>query len=231
MIWTAFVLGILGSIHCVGMCGPIALAVPTIPGKKRLSVSTYLLGKSFTYATLGAVFGLMGLGLSMNGFQSQLSIFTGLFILAFLILPKFQKFINRLIPLGFQSSIQRGIAKRIKIGSFTGLFSMGVLNGFLPCGLIYIAVAAAMETGFIETAALYMFIFGMGTSVVLWIATLSRDWFIQWNPALFKKTVPYFTFALGLLFIVRGILFQLPSDTDGLAFTILKTITLCHATP
>jgi len=230
MIWTAFVIGILGSFHCVGMCGPIALAVPTIPNQKRLSVLTYLTGKSLSYALLGALFGLLGMGLNLNGFQSHLSIFSGLFILAFLVLPKIQKSINRLIPIGFLSSIQSAIASRIKIRSFTAIFSMGILNGLLPCGLIYIAVVAAMETGYVETAASYMFIFGLGTSVVLWIATLSRDWFAQLKPALVTRIVPYFTLALGLLFITRGILFQLPSDTENLTINLLKTITLCHAT-
>ena len=184
-----------------------------------------------TYMALGVIFGLIGLGLQINGFQSHLSIFTGLFVLAFVFLPKIQKTLNHLVPRGFLSGIQSAIARRLKKKSYLTIFSIGIFNGLLPCGLIYIALIAAMETGFVEMAALYMFLFGLGTSVILLAIHFTRDLVIRWKPHRMRRLIPYFTVFLGLLFITRGVLFMLPVTTNNQAIDILKTITLCHVTP
>ena len=81
MLWTAFLLGFLGSFHCVGMCGPIALAVGGKGSNKFLfNKIIYNLGRSLTYAMLGLVIGSLGFSLSLAGIQQGISIGMGILV-------------------------------------------------------------------------------------------------------------------------------------------------------
>ncbi|MCD6049706.1 MAG: hypothetical protein K0Q55_1109, partial [Verrucomicrobia bacterium] len=83
-LWTAFILGLVGSLHCAGMCGPLALALP-VAGKTRrafvLGRVLYNLGRILTYCVIGAIFGLAGQSLALAGFQKWVSLGAGVAIL------------------------------------------------------------------------------------------------------------------------------------------------------
>ena len=80
MFWSAFVIGLLGSFHCVGMCGPIALALPS---KDPAHILSYNFGRSLTYAGLGALMGSVGYLLPFEDIQQWLSITAGVLVLTY----------------------------------------------------------------------------------------------------------------------------------------------------
>lgn len=226
MIWSGFIVGLLGSVHCIGMCGPLALAVPTKKGHRVISAVLFNGGRILTYAFLGALFGLIGLGFQLIGFQTYLSIATGVFVIALVVFPAIQ---HKFHWSGGEW-IRTKIAGLMKKKSLPSIFSLGVLNGFLPCGLIYIAVAGAIETGFVESAAVYMVFFGIGTSLVLFLTMMSKDLFAKIKSHKPKRIVPYLTVLLGILFIVRGFLYMIPPEIqeNNMTVQVLQTITMCH---
>ena len=85
-----FLMGLMGSLHCIGMCGPLALGVvglQTNPKKKLRTALEYNFGRAVSYTAMGAILGLIGNQVSMAGFQQYLSIGCGLFILLLFLLP------------------------------------------------------------------------------------------------------------------------------------------------
>lgn len=166
MIWSAFILGLLGSWHCVGMCGPIALMVPGAKGKNRwLAIALYHGGKILSYALIGALFGLFTAFVTSLKVQSIITISAGVLIGLTAFLPALLNYLekrgykafNGLI--NFKHQLSQALNKeRIEYG-----FYIGFLNGFIPCGLVYIAAVGAMvQPTFLESIA-YMAVFGLGT--------------------------------------------------------------------
>jgi sulfite exporter TauE/SafE len=229
MIWSGFIIGLLGSLHCVGMCGPLAFAVPTVKGHRLLSAVAYNAGRIFTYSLLGVVVGLLGLGIHLAGFQSYLSIATGVFIILLVIFPTIERLLHRTAKVDIGAKVRSLMSRHLKKDSYWSTGLIGILNGLLPCGLIYAALAGAIETGYVETAALYMLLFGLGTSVLMISTMLSKGFIskITWFKP--RKVVPYLTMVLGLLFVTRGLLYMRPPDAEETAMIqVLQTITMCH---
>jgi len=84
IFWSAFLLGLLGSFHCIGMCGPIAFVLPINRSKKSIMFFQsflYQFGRLITYSFIGFIFGLIGKGLFLAGFQQNLSVFIGLLMI------------------------------------------------------------------------------------------------------------------------------------------------------
>lgn len=232
MIWSGFIIGLLGSLHCVGMCGPLAFAVPTVRGHRLLSALVYNSGRILTYSLLGVLVGFLGLGIHLAGFQSYLSVATGVFIILLVIFPALDRLLHRTTHLEIGSTVRSLISRHLKRESYWSTGFVGFLNGLLPCGLIYAALAGALETGYIESAAVYMLLFGLGTSFLM-IATMLSKGFVH-KITWFKpgKVVPYLTLVLGLLFITRGFLYMRPPDAPETAMIqVLQTITMCHVEP
>jgi uncharacterized protein len=90
MLYTALLLGLLGSFHCVGMCGPIAFMLPVSRDnklKKIFQIFLYHIGRLLAYSTIGLAFGVVGKSLNLFGFQQQLSIFIGALMILIILLP------------------------------------------------------------------------------------------------------------------------------------------------
>jgi sulfite exporter TauE/SafE len=208
--WSAIVLGLTGSLHCVGMCGPIALALPLggeTPFNKILFILLYNAGRACTYALLGAVAGLAGMGIALSGYQQLLSIVAGIFILASAFFPLSGK-LKLLSPLFFRlrQSMQHLFHGRQK----KDLFALGLLNGLLPCGMVYMALAMALASGSLNEAAAFMLLFGFGTFPVM-IALPYAGTYVTSNVRLhFRRAVPVLTASLGLLLILRGLDLGIP---------------------
>lgn len=215
MLLSAFILGLVGSLHCAGMCGPLALAVPAVnPTRSGFLVSRllYNAGRIATYTAIGALFGLVGETLSLAGFQGWLSLAAGAFILLGLIFAK--------ISLNHPATnlvirIKRIFGNLLRRRSYPALFALGAVNGLLPCGLVYVAAAAATATGHILTAAEYMIAFGFGTlPVLLAIPILGRKISVNFN---FQKLVPISVAIVALLLILRGLALDIPFISPDLA--------------
>lgn len=210
LLSTAIVIGLAGSVHCVGMCGPIMLALPFENStwfSRIKSNGVYFLGKSITYAVLGFVIGLMGSAVFPKGWQQWVSIGTGVLILMMTWMPKLFKsnksnvFNDKVIV-----SMQLWMKKRGTIAEFV----LGFLNGLLPCGLVYMALAASITAGGAWQSALFMFVFGWGTVPLLFLIGISKQSLNFKFRAKLNKAIPYVTTILAILFILRGLSLGIP---------------------
>ncbi len=230
IILTAFTMGLLSSFHCIGMCGAIAISVPVhhlSPAKKITGILLYNFGRTLTYAILGALFGLIGRQLSLAGFQQWFSIIAGLFILTISIQSVAGKRVFH-IP-GFNRVgvfVQQLISRFINKASFGNIFLLGMANGLLPCGLVYLAITGALAAGTITGAISFMVAFGLGTLPALFL--LSYFGFLIRMPLrnAIKKMVPYGVGVMGVFLIVRGL--GLGIYLSPAVRTSVQTIITCH---
>jgi len=205
---SALVLGLLGSFHCIGMCGPIAIALPlktnTWPARIASSL-VYNIGRTLTYGILGFIFGLIGKGISLGGLQQWVSIILGIIMILSVIFPVLFRKINIEKTTYKMVSRLKGIfGKMFSIRSYSSLFTIGILNGFLPCGLVYIALAGAIVGGEIQNGVFYMMIFGLGTiPVMLALSILGNVISVRIRKKI-RLIIPVFIVIIGILFILRG---------------------------
>lgn len=209
ILGSAFAMGLVGNIHCLGMCGPIAIAVPfkTSSNISRiLSILLYNLGRILIYSLIGTIFGFVGKGVEIIGFQQYLSILLGSLIILGVIVPVLFKRVNFLNTQVFSwvGHLKSAFRMRFSKKSYGSLFVMGVLNGLLPCGLVYMSAAGSLIAGSWYAGASYMAVFGLGTLPVM----VLLPYFSKYIKAPFqlklRKLVPAFMFCFGVLFIIRG---------------------------
>ena len=228
---TAFILGALGSVHCAGMCGPLALSLPLVrrgTHSKWVSVLLYNSGRVVTYSFFGFLFGTIGRTFVLFGFQQWLSIALGIITMLFLLIPgkgKVMEKTNVFLHLFFR--IRTGLAKLFKRRNYQSVFFIGLLNGLLPCGLVYMAVAGAIATASLLNSTLFMAFFGLGTfPMMLSVSFLGR--FI--NTAARQKiraAYPYLIFIMACLLIIRGLGLGIPYVSPA-SFPGRSPAILCH---
>ncbi|KAA9327687.1 sulfite exporter TauE/SafE family protein [Hymenobacter busanensis] len=243
MLWAGFVFGLLGSFHCVGMCGAIALALPGAgPRGVRYVVGRvlYNLGRVSTYATLGAAAGLLGQSLRVAGLQQGLSVASGVLILLLVVVP--ERYTGRAAAaVGLEKVLVRlkqTLALFFQRPSLGALYTTGLLNGLLPCGLVYLALAGALSAGSVGGAAGYMGLFGLGTLPLMLVLSLTGQLVpLRWRTRL-RQAVPVVAAVMAGLFIVRGLGLGIPYLSPALAQTlgpvgkaVNHAITMCHGTP
>jgi sulfite exporter TauE/SafE len=212
LITGGFVLGILGSMHCVGMCGPIALSLPVVnesPASRYIGTFLYNIGRVLTYATLGLFFGMIGQTVVMIGFQQWLSVFLGVALLLYLFVPGKYKDKVQILP-GFMSGVRKRIGILFQTKSYGALFGIGLLNGFLPCGLVYVAVAAAVAQASMIESSLFMAAFGFGTLPMMWLVAVAGTGLKLQFRTRIKKIYPVVIGVMGCLLIVRGLGMGIP---------------------
>ena len=229
----ALTLGFLGSFHCVGMCGPIALALPvdhSHPAKRILGTLSYNLGRILTYGAMGALFGLLGKGFVMAGYQQWLSLGLGVAILVDVLWPKsFSTSTPLLQPLyKVVAIIKQTLGGLFRKKSMESLLFIGLLNGLLPCGLVYMGVAGAIATGSPMQGALFMMAFGLGTAPAMLSATLlSGSITLQWRNNI-RKAVPVVVSTMAILLILRGLSLGIPYISPEMSKTDCTKHTCCH---
>lgn len=212
---TPLTIGIVGSLHCIGMCGPIVVALPLKNQNmltKVLGAVLYNSGRVATYGLLGVLFGLLGKGIHMAGFQQWTSIILGIVMIISVLFPfvfREKITIGNLLA-GMASRLIVRLKKLFASRSYGSLLLIGLLNGLLPCGLVYVAIAGAINSGSVISGSLFMVLFGIGTTPLLLLATLASDAIGQRIRQKMQKAVPYFVFMLGVLFILRGMSLGIP---------------------
>jgi sulfite exporter TauE/SafE len=214
---TAFIIGLFGSVHCIGMCGPIVLALPGTSARGRAMIAgrlIYNFGRILTYGFIGFMFGLLGNRIALFGFQQVVSIALGVLVIIIIILPSgLKQKINHLLGFDiFLIKLKYYFSRFFKSKNKSALFAIGILNGFLPCGFVYIGVsgALAVSSNFFYFGALFMLFFGLGTLPVMLGTSLLGN-FVNVN--LRKKlnfAIPVFAIILGIIFILRGLNLGIP---------------------
>jgi sulfite exporter TauE/SafE len=211
LLWTAFLLGFVGSAHCAGMCGPLTLALPRGGGGAGLFFvgrMLYNFGRIVTYAAMGAVFGLLGQGVALAGVQRWVSLGLGsAIILGLFFVPRFA---NRIPVAGGVNWLKASLGKLLQRRALPALFGIGLLNGLLPCGLVYVACAAATATGQVLAGIQYMIAFGLGTlPLMLAISLLGTK--LQFALRFrVQRLIPASLLLVGLLLFLRGMALGIP---------------------
>jgi uncharacterized protein len=224
----AFIMGVAGSLHCIGMCGPIAMALPLQEKTAWGKISGGILyngGRVSTYAFFGLIFGLIGRSFSWFGWQQKISISLGIIILLFLIIP-------RILPqTTLHPSIQRvvsGLRQKLSYYLFQGnpasLYATGLLNGLLPCGLVYMALAGATVSGKATDGMLFMLFFGLGTFPAMFFTALFGNWLKQPVRARIGKIFPAMMVIMATLLILRGLNLGIPMISPKLNISSASTI-------
>jgi sulfite exporter TauE/SafE len=214
-IVSGFLVGIMGSVHCAGMCGPIALALP-MGGKAGWHLLggrlTYNGGRIVTYALLGFLVGAIGRGIAVLGYQQTLSIVLGALLIGTSIAPSAIRSVLPRVPGAdaFQRRVSGTLSSLFRRRSVAALFLVGVLNGFLPCGFVVAALAGAATTGSEAGGAMFMAGFGAGTVPIM--LALSMAGYTLPGPfrARLVALLPWFGVVLGILLIVRGLGLGIP---------------------
>jgi sulfite exporter TauE/SafE len=216
--WTAFVLGLFGSLHCAGMCGPLAMALPATGGSTlsfAAGRAAYNLGRVLTYCMLGILFGLIGQSLFLAGIQRWVSIALGVLLLAGLFGSRklsASATVTRLV-----SGLKVRMAGMLRQRSFVSLSVLGLLNGLLPCGLVYVACAGATTTGDPFGGAAYMASFGLGTVPMMLAISLSGKLIPVSIRLKLVKAIPISVFLLATLLILRGMSLGIPYISPDLS--------------
>ncbi len=213
-MWLAFSIGFLGSFHCIGMCGPIAMALPlnrSSVWQKYSGIAVYNAGRIFTYAFIGAIFGLLGQGIRLAGFQQVLSIGIGVLLLVSAFVPTLLDGIRFSGKIGLLLSLMQAKMSRLfKQKSYDALFSIGFLNGFLPCGLVYMAIGSSLAQNSLTDSILFMIFFGLGTMPMMIFASELGGIISTGFRNKIKRLIPVFIGIVGLFFILRGMNLNIP---------------------
>lgn len=214
MIWPAFILGLAGSLHCLGMCGPLALALPAgAPDRARFAIgrAAYNAGRIVTYCLLGVAFGAVGQTLAFAGWQRGLSIAAGIAMLA-------AAFASHRLSASVQIPLfRKAWSALLRNRGMASLFAIGLLNGLLPCGLVYVALAGAAATGSAAQGAVFMALFGMGTFPAMLAVALAGRMVSLPLRLRFQRAVPYAISFVAVLLILRGLDLGIPLVSPALA--------------
>jgi uncharacterized protein len=214
-ILAAFFIGLVGSLHCIGMCGPIAIALP-VPDSNNLSFFTgrilYNLGRVVTYAFLGVILGIVGSKIAFVGAQQFVSIVLGVVIIIAVLLPQKYKnyFAQHPAIQKLAQPLKSNIGVLFKKGTFSAMFLIGILNGFLPCGLVYVALAGAIASGDAISGAAVMVLFGLGTVPAMFAASVFGKFINIGIRTKIRKAIPVLAILLGVIFILRGMNLGIP---------------------
>jgi len=233
MLYTALLFGLISSLHCVGMCGPIAMMLPVSrnnPAKKVIQIMLYHAGRLTSYATLGFLFGLLGKGLYLAGIQQRISIAVGVLMIIIAIIPEriFAKYnFSRPIYKAI-SKVKSGLGQQFKRKTPDALFTIGLFNGLLPCGLVYAALFGAIAMQNVSLSIVYMLLYGLGTmplmSAVVYVANFLS---LPFRSKL-QKVVPLVTLVIGILFVLRGMGLDIAYVSPGNMHLFVQATANCH---
>lgn len=200
----AFILGFAGSLHCLGMCGPLVIALHSGGNKQNWkSKFIYHLGRISVYASLGIAVGIIGKTFSLFGFQQALAIAAGIFMLVLILWPglfRNAKFKTTQLT----QWIRNRITPKVKAHPFVTSFLLGIINGLLPCGLVYVALSGALITGDPMKSALFMITFGLATSPALLAAPAMMHWLGKRLKVKSMKALQIGLVLVSILVVLRG---------------------------
>jgi sulfite exporter TauE/SafE len=228
IIGPAFLMGLAGSLHCIGMCGPLALSLPISHSNdlsRFVGATIYNIGRVFSYTLLGLIFGSVGNIIIATKWQSSISLILGIIILLYLFTPK--KYFH-LSPTNKLNKpfflLRQQLGKLFQSKKQSSSFVIGILNGFLPCGLIYLALSSAIITASSLKGGAFMLFFGLGTFPAMFATVVMGNYLNQNIRLKIRRAIPVMLFFMAVLLILRGMELGIPFVSPAFA----KAIVPCH---
>lgn len=223
-------IGLAGSFHCIGMCGPLALSLPLNNDSRRgriYSIALYNIGRAVTYSLMGVLFGAIGSTLFLTGYQQVISISIGAVILFLVLFGNHLNanigFINR-----FHNHIKILLGKLLRQEkNVLSYFGIGLVNGLLPCGLVYLAIASAVATGSVLGGGLLMLAFGLGTIPLMFALMVAGRYVSLAVRQKMRRLVPVFIGIMATLMILRGLGLGIPYISPSFAQNEKKEVMSC----
>jgi sulfite exporter TauE/SafE len=215
------------------MCGPIALMLPVDQNnsaKKASQILTYHLGRLAAYSTIGLFFGLVGKGLYIAGFQQQISVFIGIAMILVVLIPEkiFAKYNCSKPVFKIISKVKQHLGAQFKNKSYKSLFTIGLLNGFLPCGMVYVALFGAIAMQSASLGVLYMLLFGLGTVPMMSLVVYVNSFITLSFRNKVQRAIPYVAVVVGCLFILRGLGLDIPYLSPSNMSLFVQATPNCH---
>ena len=207
------------------MCGPILLALPAVKLKDKkfiLGRIFYNSGRVITYSFLGLMFGLLGKGFEMWGFQRSISISIGIIILIYIFLPtNYKKYFLGFSPVVLlNNKLKLMFGKLFNKKSLISMLLIGIVNGLLPCGFVYMAIGGSVTTGDAFKGMLFMALFGLGTVPLMFTSSVLINFINQNLRNKLKRLIPYLAILLALIFILRGLNLGIPYISPAMKHTM-----------
>lgn len=226
-----FILGAAGSLHCIGMCGPLSLALPVHHLSKVnrfFSLLSYQFGRIVTYSLFGFALGWAGTRIYIGGYQQLFSIVMGLLIITTAILYFLHKrFFHLRLFDRFYFQVQKIIRTLlVSSRSASGFFLVGMANGLLPCGMIYIAMASALSFHSVTQSTVFMALFGLGTLPAMMLVAYAGQIIKPELRFSVQKMIPYFITIVGILLLLRGMNLGIPYISP--VIPTASTTVVCH---
>ena len=209
-LWLVFLIGLAGSVHCVGMCGGFVIAITQTdrPGHRLIRHAAYYGGKTFTYAVLGAISGAAGAVVTglLRDFQNVVSMILGLILILLGVWLLGWLRLRRGSGAGATGGwLSRALGRLLQSGSSRSVLGLGLLNGLLPCGLVYAMLATSATTGSMVRGALTMTVFGLATIPALIAVSLTTRFAgVRWRTRI-NQIAGALVIVLGVLTVLRGI--------------------------
>ncbi|MDT7833358.1 sulfite exporter TauE/SafE family protein [Flavobacteriaceae bacterium S356] len=232
MLVSGFILGLFGSLHCVGMCGPIAFMLPVDRKNKWIQlwqIISYHVGRLISYGLLGMLFGLLGKSFYFFGFQQQLSIVVGaIMILSILVPSVFKKFSITKPIFAFTHKVQNRLGQELKKKRNNTFLTIGFLNGLLPCGLVYMAIFGALTMSTVTQGVFYMALFGAGTIPLMTSVVYMAKFTNRIQRKKIRKLIPVVVVCMGVLFVLRGLGLGIPYVSPEPVLDLVNTTMQCH---
>jgi sulfite exporter TauE/SafE len=224
-------MGLMGSLHCAVMCGPLMLGLPVHKSSHLNSVLQVLLyqaGRVLIYVFMGLLVGWIGNSITVFVNQQMFSLSLGVVLVAFTFLQFSTRYTNRL------NKIQYVMAAPISklMGKIFGLpfwgFFAGMLNGLIPCGMVYLALATALHTTSVKGGATFMFLFGLGTTPLMILISLGGIYLRKYILFNSKKLVSLFMLFVGVLLILRSANLSIPFLSPMLHSHSAGSVKVCN---
>ena len=214
IIGPAFIMGLAGSLHCIGMCGPLALSLPVSHNNDLSRISGGLIynsGRILSYTSMGFIFGSLGNFIIAAKWQNSLSIGLGIIILLYLLFPKKYFHFSTATTLNKPFMLLRQqLGKLFQSKKLSSLLFIGVLNGFLPCGLVYLALTSSIISASSVNGGMFMLFFGLGTFPMMFATVLMGNYLNQSLRQKIHKAMPALLFLMAVLLILRGMNLGIP---------------------
>lgn len=198
--------------------------------KKIVQLVLYHFGRLTAYGSLGLLLGLLGKGFYLAGWQQQLSIFVGIVMIVIAVVPEkelakynFSKPVYKII-----SKVKSSLGQQFKSRSYKSFYSIGLLNGYLPCGMVYVALFGALVMPNISVSVLYMLLFGLGTIPMMSAVVLISNLLSIPIRNKIQKVIPVLAVVIGALFIMRGMGLDIPYLSPSNISLFVQSDAHCH---